>query len=183
MEAQPELHSPRLILRAFNTNDAAQVQALAGDERIADTTAHIPHPYPADAAINWISTHANAWQTGEAVVYAIILNAGQTLIGAISIIRIHQQQAEIGYWIGVPFWGKGYATEALQTIIKFAFKQLRLKRLSANYLQRNPASGRVLTKAGMQCCGEGKLDCGYRHENEPVYFYEISSKELHNETA
>ena len=70
-------------------------------------------------------------------------------MGAISLMSIEQgHQAEIGYWIGKPFWGQGVCFEDTQLVVQFAFSSLNLLRLYARYFSRNPASGRVLVNAG-----------------------------------
>ena len=60
------------------------------------------------------------------------------------------RRAELGYWLGVPYWGKGYATEASQEILRFGFETLKLRRIYASYVTENPTSGRVLEKIGMR---------------------------------
>jgi RimJ/RimL family protein N-acetyltransferase len=73
------------------------------------------------------------------------------LVGAISLrIELPQRRAELGYWVGVPYWGRGFATEAARAMIEFGFRRLSLHRIYAHHFVRNPASGRVMEKAGMQ---------------------------------
>ncbi len=76
------------------------------------------------------------------------------LIGAVSLrIERDDQRAELGYWIGRPYWGQGYCTEAVRAVLSFGFQQLGLNRIYAGHFSRNPASGRVMQKAGMNCEG------------------------------
>lgn len=147
---QPNLVSPRLLLRPFELADASRVQMLAGDERIAATTENIPHPYPDGAAESWIESHATSWASRSLVCFAITQREDSQLVGAISLIDIQPTQAEVGYWIGVDYWNKGYGTEATRTITQFGFEELKLKQLVAKHLTRNPASGKVLEKSGFE---------------------------------
>jgi [ribosomal protein S5]-alanine N-acetyltransferase len=147
----PIITTPRLRLREFADEDAVIVQRLAGDRRIADTTLHIPHPYPDGVAEAWIATRAVAWDMGQGLALAITWRATDELVGAIGLnIDAAARVAELGYWIGVPWWGQGIATEAVRALIDFGFTQLDLERIHAHHFARNPASGRVLQKAGME---------------------------------
>jgi RimJ/RimL family protein N-acetyltransferase len=161
-----------LRLRPFVVADAPRVRALAGDERIADVTAHIPHPYPESLASEWIASHAAQHAAGRAQIMAITLSENGELIGAVSAQDIHQGCGELGYWIGVPYWGQGYATEAVSALVQEVFASGRVQRLQARVLVRNPGSARVLEKAGFSRSGEGMSVCGYRCRSEPVLHFE-----------
>lgn len=157
MAAIPELHTPRLLLRAFAPADATAVQRLAGDEAVASTTLNIPHPYPDGVAEAWIATHAGAFDRGESLSLAVARATTGELVGAVGLVTINQThaRAEIGYWIGKPYWGNGYCTEAARALIDYAFNVLGLHRVYAYHLTRNPASGRVMRKLGL--VHEGRL--------------------------
>jgi RimJ/RimL family protein N-acetyltransferase len=146
------LETPRLQLRPFKLEDAPIVSKLAGRKEIADTTIAIPHPYSEAQAREWIATHARAGGTNKESVFAITLKANGQLIGAVGLRDIDKEhsQAEIGFWVAVDSWGKGYATEASSVALCFGFKELRLNRIYAHHMMRNPASGRVLEKIGMK---------------------------------
>jgi ribosomal-protein-alanine N-acetyltransferase len=147
---QPTLTTTRLVLRPFTVADAAAAQRLAGDARIASTTFHVPHPYLDGMAEGWIATHAAAWAEGSRVTFAITSHEN-VLKGAISLhLHPEHSRGELGYWIGHPYWGQGLATEAAAAVLEFAFRTMQLNRVQASYLPRNPASGRVLEKLGMQ---------------------------------
>lgn len=149
--AQPTLTTERLTLRPFIAADAFDVERLAGMREIADTTLNIPHPYPHGGAADWIAAHAPAWNEGSNATFAIIDNATSRLAGAISLMIKHDhRRAELGYWIAVHSWKRGYATEASQRLIDFGFEVLGLHRIEARHFLRNPASGRVMQKLGMQ---------------------------------
>lgn len=139
-----------MILRPFRLTDANDVQTLAGHRKVASTTYNIPHPYEDGMAETWISKHEETFRQGKGVVYAMTLKEGGNLIGAISLMGlILGHKAELGYWVGVPYWGKGYCTEAGKALLGYGFSVLDLNRIHACYFTRNPASGRVMKKLGM----------------------------------
>ena len=139
-----------MILRPFTEADAPMVQMLAGDRAIADTTLAIPHPYEDGMAKDWIATHQAKFEAGELVNFAITLRGDGELVGAIGLaVNQRFDSAALGYWVGVPFWNLGYCTEAAVAVINFGFEELGLNRIHAPHLKRNPASGRVMEKAGM----------------------------------
>ncbi len=155
MKEYPILQTPRLLLRPFSLSDAAGVQLLAGDFAIADTTLALPHPYPDGAAEEWIGTHQAQFEEGKEVTFAIVLKEADALIGAISLMQISpvHERAEMGYWVGAPYWGKGFCTEAASAVLAYGFSVLNLQRIYACYFKRNPASGRVMEKNGMKMEG------------------------------
>jgi len=145
------LDTDRLLLRRFKQDDAPHIVTLAGNYDVAKMTLNIPHPYPADGATAFIERSQLAWDKGERYGFAIVLKDSDTFMGVIGIIpELQHLRAEVGYWIGKPFWGNGYVTEALKSVIEFGFKTIDLNRISASYRVDNPASGRVMEKAGMQ---------------------------------
>jgi RimJ/RimL family protein N-acetyltransferase len=148
---QPELRTPRLRLRSFEPADAGAVQRLAGDFTVADTTLTIPHPYEDGMAEAWIAMVTEEFAIGRQVVFAVTDRATAALLGAIGLVlRPDHGRAELGYWIGKPFWGQGYATEAAREVLRYGFDVLGMHRIYATHFARNPASGRVLTKAGLR---------------------------------
>ena len=150
MKTQPTLKTQRLTLRPFRLDDASEVQRLAGEKEVAAMTLRIPHPYPDGIAEEWINTHPENFQQGKDVCFAIALSDDQPLIGAIGL-EINQDfaKAEMGYWVGKEFWGVGHCTEAAQALLTYGFNDLKLNRIQAHHLCKNPASGRVMQKLGM----------------------------------
>jgi len=144
------LRTERLTLRPFVLSDAPDVQRLAGDYDIASTTS-IPHPYPDGVAEEWIRSHRSNLAGGKAVNFAIVRHDDSALIGSIGLLNMKQRdlQAELGCWIGKPFWGSGYATEATRAILRYGFESLGLNRIQACHMTRNPVSGRIFEKLGM----------------------------------
>jgi|SRR5665213_3690554 len=147
----PVLETKRLALRAPRLEDAKKVTALANDRRIAENTARIPHPYKISDAESFIG---GANKSGEAA-FLVTLRDDDTIIGACGIMFHYDATPELGYWLGVPYWGKGYATEALHAVIDYAFIDLEHEVLEAGARVTNPASRRVLEKCGFQWTGVG----------------------------
>jgi ribosomal-protein-alanine N-acetyltransferase len=146
----PALQTERLTLRGLLLSDAAVVTRLAGDRKIAYNTLLIPHPYEQEVAERWIVERQVEFQKGSALTFAVILTKSREWCGAIGlgINRLHSH-AELGYWIGVPFWNRGYCSEAASAVVDYGFEVLRLNRIWAAFFSRNHASGRVLEKVGM----------------------------------
>lgn len=153
-ELQPTIATERLNLRPYRLSDAARVQLLAGDSRIADTTFNIPHPYPDGAAEQWITDSLRAYEQGSAVAYAITLRGKDEVIGTVSLFSWQGNQAEIGYWMGVDWQGQGYCTEAVEALIGLGISELGITHFVARHLQRNPASGKVLRNNGLRRIGK-----------------------------
>lgn len=146
----PTLETERLVLRPFALSDAATVQLLAGSREVAATTLNIPHPYPEGGAEAWIASTLEQASQGKSYSFAITRKADGVLVGCIGIGSNQEQgRGELGYWIGTPYWGHGYATEATKAIVAFGFEQLNLDRIFAAYISGNRASGRVMEKVGM----------------------------------
>jgi RimJ/RimL family protein N-acetyltransferase len=143
----PALKTARLVLRAPVRSDVANIVALAGDRRVAENTARIPHPYTAADAVAIV---AAINRTGGETVFAIELDGA--LIGMCGIDQ-RPDGAELGYWLGVPFWRQGYATEAARAVIDYGFTELGHQVLYSGARVSNPASRRVLEKCGFQWTG------------------------------
>lgn len=151
MIAHPSTSSERLLLRPFEAGDAPELQRLVGHIEIARGTLTIPHPYPDGAAQQWIASHAPQFESDGHLHFAIVIRETNALAGAIGlIVNREHARAEIGYWIGVDFWGRGYAVEAARATIDYGFAETGLNRIFGAHFSTNPASGRVLQKAGMR---------------------------------
>jgi ribosomal-protein-alanine N-acetyltransferase len=152
MTKQPTLETARLILRPWNPGDVEALQRLASRREIADTMISVPHPFTEQYAGKWIAGHAEAYARGNALHFAIILARSGVLIGAVELRAIDagHRHAEMSGWIGVEWWGQGFATEAALAVLRHGFEQLKLNRVVAFHMVRNPASGRALEKIGMR---------------------------------
>ncbi len=152
----PELRTDRLLLRDFREDDIPALVRLAGAREVAATTLRIPHPYTEEHAKQFLEMRQDQ-KFGYS--FAITLLATGELCGAVGLHPdpVHPR-AELGYWIGVPYWGHGYATEAARAAVDFGFRELKLQRIFAHHFQGNAVSGRVLQKIGMKYEG-----CQRRH--------------------
>ncbi|MEO1036313.1 MAG: GNAT family protein [Pseudomonadota bacterium] len=145
------LSTPRLDLRLPANRDIGQLVELAGDFRIFDTTENIPHPYDAADAEAFILRAEAAWQSRRAL-HVVAIEKSERFLCGYAMLRFDAglNSAELGYWIGAPYWHQGFATEAADALVTYAFGTLALQRLSACYLTRNAESGRVLEKLGFE---------------------------------
>ncbi len=165
---QPELETERLLLRRFRDEDAEATARLAGDRAIWRTTIAIPHPYEPSMAREWFATHAASLEQGTEVVFAIARREDGTLVGAVGLssISLEHSRAELGYWVGRPFWNRGYCTEAARAALVYAFDRLGLARVYAAHFRGNDASGRVMEKLGMR--REGVMRAHVIKDGRPV---------------
>ncbi len=147
---QPAIETGRLWLRLLETDDAEAITRYAGDRHVAATTLAIPHPYNLEMAREFIEHSQQAAATGDKFTFALTRKPERQLIGVIDLRPQQGHSAEVGYWTGVPFQGQGYMTEALKAVIHHAFCDLGLQRVFASHFASNPASGRVMQKAGMR---------------------------------
>ena len=159
----PVLETTRLFLRAPRLGDAKAIAALANDRHIAENTARIPHPYKVTDAKDWI---AGANKNPDEEQYVITLGNG-ALIGACGL-ELRDGAPSLGYWLGQPFWRKGYATEAVRALIDHAFGDLDHEALHATARVTNPASRHVLEKCGFQWTGVGLCRIRAIHSSAPV---------------
>jgi ribosomal-protein-alanine N-acetyltransferase len=152
--SRPVLEAEHLTLRPFMMEDALAVARLAGAVEIARFTTRIPHPYQEEMAREWIATHESGFANGDEMIFAIYLKDREALIGAVGLEKINREfsHAEIGYWIGVPFWNHGFGTEVVKTVIEYGFSTLHLHRIYARIMSNNHGSAKVLRR------------CGFSHE-------------------
>ena len=143
----PVLATARLVLRAPRRSDVKAIASFANDRRIAANTARIPHPYGIEDAEQFIA--AVNKREGEAC-FVIMLECAP--IGVCSV-DLREDGPEVGYWLGVPYWGRGFATEAVRALIDHAFGDLEHETLISGARVTNPASRRVLEKCGFQWTG------------------------------
>ena len=141
------IETPRLQLRTLSEEDIPELVPLIGAREVAATTLRIPHPYE--------ESHARAFLASVAkdneLRLGIRLRSDGRLCGGIGLHpEAQHSHAELGYWIGVPYWGNGYATEAAKVVVRYGFEQIKLNRIFAHHFKHNPASGKVLAKIGMK---------------------------------
>ena len=159
------MRTARLHLRAVTNADAARIAVLAGDWDVASMTGRIPYPYSEAAAHHWISGLAEREE-----VFGIELNG--ELIGIRGFTPQPSGDAELGYWIGKPYWGRGFATEAAGAVMAYGFKEAGVRRFICKHLTGNPASARVIRKFGFRFLGDATGWCEARQCELPALAYE-----------
>lgn len=143
----PEIQTTRLKLRPYTEADIPELVPLVGAREVAAMTLRIAHPYTEQNARDFI---AKTRDDGEIRV-AIILASNGRMCGGVGLRpEVAHGRAELGYWIGVPYWGNGYATEAAKAMVRYGFETLKLHRITATHAKQNAASGRILVKLGMR---------------------------------
>ena len=147
MVAPPTLETARLKLRPYSDADVSELLPLIGAREVAATTLRIAHPYTENDAKGFLALTRDP----DKLWLAITLRTDGRQIGGAGLrLDPQHQHAELGYWLGVPYWGKGYATEAAHEMMRYGFEGLHLHRIFASHFKHNPASGRILTKLGMR---------------------------------
>lgn len=141
-------------LELVRLRHAPALQPLAEDPTIGATSS-IPSPYPPDGALAFARQTMERRARGEEYAFAVLL--GESVAGACGLAKVKDGAAELGYWIGVPFQGRGLATEAARLALRYAFERLRLREVYAHCLERNAPSFRVLANAGMRHVGGGTI--------------------------
>jgi RimJ/RimL family protein N-acetyltransferase len=160
----PVLKTERLVLRAPRLADAKAIVALIGDRRVAENLSRVPHPYRLADAEDFIATANSA----PSELNLLISTPDGDLLGGCGIGVRREPEPEIGYWLGVPFWGNGYATEAVRAVLDHAFADLGHETILGAARVSNPASRRVLEKCGFQWTGVGLYRVRALNSSAPV---------------
>lgn len=152
IETSPVVETRRLRLRAPGAHDVGRLAQLANDPGVAVQTQRMPHPFgPAEAEAFVLTVAAQDPRRGSTF---LIEHEDHGAVGVIGVFQHEDPAPEVGYWIGRPFWGRGYATEALEGALVWASRQWKRRALVSGHFADNPASGRVLEKAGFLYTGE-----------------------------
>ncbi len=162
-----KLDTRRLALRNPEAEDATGVQMLIANWEIAKWLGRLPWPYPDGAAAEWIERMSRETALGQGYAFGIFVKA-RPFDGIIGVVGLHLREHgiwELGYWLGEPFWGLGYMSEAAPAVVRYAFEVLKLDRLDAGHMVGNAGSARVLLRCGFEYVGEGRRWCESRgHE-------------------
>ena len=147
----PELTTDRLLLRKPGLADAARIIVLANDPVIAELTLSVPHPYTEAHVIDWLSIVNAGWKNKTAFAFGICNPDSGEMLGAVGLhISDKYGYGELGYWLGAPYRGRGYAKEAVAAVINYGFQRTDVVRIQAIHRVDNLASGRVLLSNGLQ---------------------------------
>ncbi|HEY3799685.1 MAG TPA: GNAT family N-acetyltransferase [Caulobacteraceae bacterium] len=147
------VETSRLVLRPSEPDDALRAFELLSDWSVARNLSAVDFPPPDQRP--WFGGHPHEWTAGAAYRFAVLLNG--EMIGLTDLDHVTSVQAELGYWFGVPSWGRGYATEAAGALVEFARDTLGLSALVAGRAEDNLASDRVLTKLGFERSGQAEV--------------------------
>lgn len=167
MSTPPTIHAEGLVFRAGTLADADALVPLANDRGVSDNLLTMPHPYGRADAIAWlektIAAQAEGRSTGFLITRPRVAGGEPEVMGAVGcLFEPAHRRAEMGYWLGRAYWGRGYATIAAKVLIRHVFATTQLERIHATHYIGNEASGRVMEKAGMR--REGLLR-GYTCKN------------------
>lgn len=141
------LETERLALRKPTLADVNAIAHLADDRRIAENTRRLPYPYLQDHAVEFVRGIANNRET------VFLIEKDHKPIGMVGVDWSEMGSPELGYWLGVEYWGQGFATEAVRAVIDFTFEQFDAVHMRAGARVANPSSRNVLEKCGFQWCG------------------------------
>lgn len=145
----PAIETERLILSQLKEEDFPFVTEYLQDKIFSDVTSNIPYPYTGEHAKSWMKMSRESFENNTGYTFAVRNKEGQ-ILGAIGLHDRDDDKAELGYWMGKPFWNKGYITEAATALIDFGFNELQINKIYATYFLDNPASGRIMEKTGME---------------------------------
>lgn len=149
----PRIETQRCLLRLPELEDAPALSRYCGEYDVAKNTGSIPHPYPALSAEMWVMINRASWKPRGN--QSLVVEHEGALIGGGGVFRrTADADWEIGYWIGKPWWGLGFATEIGKALVELGTDTLGADRLVAGHYDDNPASGRVLEKLGFSYTGE-----------------------------
>ncbi len=151
----PVVVTERLVLRPPHDDDVPELAQLASNRRIAEMLARMPYPYGEAEARAFVAMCRERRMAGAS--WAISLAGSGAFIGCAGL-NATDRGLELGYWIGEPYWRKGYATEAAHALVDLAFRVTTIPDLNVACRVLNPASRRVIHKCGFQYAGQGMLD-------------------------
>ncbi len=150
-----QLETERLLLRKFQLSDLeSHHRHITSDPEVAKTMLWQANPDPAHAE-QVLKRILAGYETGNSYRWAIVRKVDDAYLGTVSLLRLdgHQRSCAFAYMLGKAFWNRGYMTEALKAVLRFAFETLELDRVETDHFLNNPASGAVMGKAGMKQVG------------------------------
>ncbi len=165
------IDTDRLLLRSPRIDDANEISRLLGNLSVAHWLVRVPYPYRPEHARAWVHRSAEERAAGIGWPFLILSRDGRTVMGSMDLsIEDNPATASLGYWLGEPFWGFGYASEAAEAVIAFGFETLKLRQVTASALPDNARSIRVLEKAGFAYIGNRPEDTVERGRVDTAFF-------------
>ncbi|MDO6705916.1 GNAT family N-acetyltransferase [Photobacterium sp. 1_MG-2023] len=175
---QPLLTTERLLLRPLQLADAPRIQKLAGAPEIALGTTNIPYPYDSGMAGQWIGRALAGWEQGTLAIFAMTLRDTEQLIGCIGLHHIDNQTAQLGFWLGVPFWHQGYCSEAACCVVHYGFSSLKLRKIFGQHRRLDPKPGKVLERAGLKFVRIKEKAIRVNRITEDLSYYEAAAPQF-----
>ncbi len=148
MKKFPVIETERLILSQLEERDVPFIVEYLQHRIYSDLTSNIPYPYTESDARFWLKMSKDTFEENTGYTFGIRNKEGH-IMGAIGLHDREDDKAELGYWLGIPHWNKGYVTEAAKAIVDFGFNELGFHKIFATHFLHNPASGRIMEKIGM----------------------------------
>ena len=152
------LETRRLLLRPPDARDVSVITALIGEWDIVKNLSRAPYPYREEHAREFLARLETGRAQGTDFAFALTRKSDAAFMGMCGI-HLRESGFELGYWLGKPYWGQGFATEAAGRATAFAFDELKADRVWAGWFHDNPASGHVLEKLGFKADGADQRDC------------------------
>jgi 8-oxo-dGTP diphosphatase len=183
MATETMIETARLRIRCYRDDDLADLVALVNNWEVARWVATMPYPYTDAAGRDWIALVKRDHVTGRPRRFAIALKEDDRLIGGIGLdgsTGDGSTERALGYWLGQPYWGNGYAREAVAAIIDHGFRSLGLETIRAYTDPSNARSQRVLLHNGLTQVGEIDLLTPTRNGAWRAPLFRISRHQLRN---
>lgn len=175
----PVLKTRRLVLRRMRMSDADAIFRYCSDPKVTRYMIFQTHRSLADTR-KFMRASEKGYRRGGPPHWAITLRRSGELIGLCGFLpfELMHRRGEFGYWLGKPHWGQGYATEAVEALLAFGFRRMKLNRLQARVLVGNRASARVLEKAGMKFEGVLREYQQIKGKFPNLWFYSMLQREF-----
>jgi RimJ/RimL family protein N-acetyltransferase len=174
---ETEIQTARLLLRAPCLADAPRIAKLANDVGVTSMTARLPHPYRLEDAQAFIAGGAAANRHGAEMGFVIERLGDAEILGCIGLTQKTTTVAALGFWLGRPHWGAGYATEAARAVVDHLFEATLVVAVTASVRVINPASRRVVEKCGLRYVESGLEPAPARGGALPVDRFRLSRRD------
>ena len=178
--SRPVIRTERLVLRAPCPEDLDRCAELLGDYEVAKMLSRVPYPSDLEQGRQYLARSVQRWENvAEADELGFHVDHEGKLIGGLGFKKL-QETPEIGYWLGRPYWGKGFMSEALRAAVGWVFENTGHERLACEAMPENPASIKVMEKAGFRAVGEVGCASVSRGETLPAIRSELTRTDFLN---